>query len=241
MEREPQFFKIPEEKPEEKTEETPTIESEEVEEIVVPKEGEEEIEKIKTELATKEMAEKEKGEFLDKIQSDEQEMTGGILRKFAEAPARLKKVIMILAAAGVLLSAGKAFAGGGQYSKTYQGWQNTVRQVERMPHQYGARESQKAEAIRHQYQLKERARFDAYQNYKSQNEAIQKAYEQRKFDIMIGRVEGATDYFGKQKAYQELEQWRYNEEMRARQDWYLKVWAAEEEYRQKVYQIQQWR
>jgi hypothetical protein len=58
---------------------------------------------------------------------------------------------------------------------------------------------------------------------------------------MIGRVEGATDYFGKQKAYQELEQWRYNEEMRARQDWSLKVWAAEEEYRQKAWQIQQWR
>ncbi len=223
MERESQFLKTSESGPEE---------------IGVP---EADVEKFKAELEAKEKAEKEEGEFLDRMQRDEQEMTAGILRKFTEAPARLKKGIMILAAAGVILSAGKAFAGGGEWQRTHQSWQNTARQVERMPVQYGVQERQKAEAIQHHYQLKERARFDAYQSYKNQSEAVQKAYEQRKFDIMIGRVEGATDYFGKQKANQELEQWKYNEEMRARYDWSLKVWAAEEEYRQKTYQIQQWR
>ena len=238
MEQKSQFLKFSE-KPEEKLTEQPIEQPlKEAEEIVIP---EAEKEKALAELEKEQKEQKEKGEFFDKIQKDEQEMAGGILRKFAEAPTRLKKGIMILAAAGMIFSAGKAFAGGETWSRTHQGWQNNVRQVERMPQQYGARESQKAEAIQHQYQLKERARFDAYQDYQQQTGAIQKSYEQRKFDIMIGRVEGATDYFGKQKAYQELEQWRYNEEMRARQDWSLKVWATEEEYRQKARQIQQWR
>jgi len=235
MEKESRFFKIPE-KSEEKPEE---MSASKPEEITI---SEVEIEKAKAELGKERGEQKEKEEFLDKMQRDEQEMTKGILRKVSEASPRLRKAIMVLATAGILLSAGKAFAGGEQWQRTQWGWQNTARQVERMmPQLSQARESQKAEAVRYQYQLKEKVRFDAYQEYKNRFEAIQKAYEQQKFNIMIGRVEGATDYFGKQKAYQELEQWKYNEEMRARQDWSFKVWAAEEEYRQKTQQIQQWR
>lgn len=244
MEREFQFFKSAEEKPVEipegKPEEIAAPEPEKKEREFVLAETEAE-DKFKAELTAKEKAEKEKGEFLDKIQKDEQEMAGGILRKFTEAPKNVKRGLMILAVAGVILSASKAFAGGEQLQRTHQGWQSTTRQVERLPYQYGARESQKMEAIQHQYQLKERARFEAYRDYQQQAESLQKTYEQRKFDIMIGRVEGATDYSGKQRAYQELEQWRQSELNRLRYEWSLKVWAAEEEYRQKVYQIQQWR
>jgi hypothetical protein len=206
-----------------------------------PEIPEEEQEKFKMELETGQKEQKEKEEFFEKAQKEEQEMSQGILKKFTEAPARLKKGIMILAAAGVFLSAGKAFAGGEQRQRTYQGWQNNVRQIERMPHQYQEREKQKTEAIQYQYQLKEKARFDAYQDYLKECEAMQRMYEQRKFDIMIGRIEGATDYFGKQKAYEALEQWRQDETLNAKQRWSLKAWAAEEQYRQEVQKIQQWR
>jgi len=72
-------------------------------------------------------------------------------------------------------------------------------------------------------------------------EINQRIYEQRKFDIMIGRIEGATDYFGKQKANQALEQWKQDETLKAKQRWATKAWAAEEQYRQEVQKIQQWR
>ncbi len=237
MEREPQFFKTSE-KPVQKVDEVPEGQKQTEKEEIFRSEDEK---RLKIDLEAKEKAEKEKGEFFNKMQHQEQEMVGGILRKVTETSPKLRKTIMILATASVFLSAGKVFAGGEHWQRTYEGWQKNIRQVEATTYQQKAIERYKVEAIQHQYQLKERARFDAYQEYKKQIEIIQKTYEQRKFDIMIGRIEGATDYFGKQKAYQELEQWRYNEEMKARQNWYLKVWAAEETYRQEYHKIQQWR
>jgi len=48
----------------------------------------------------------------------------------------------------------------------------------------------------------------ADREYQDTAAAIQREYEQRKFDIMIGRVPGATDYFGKETEYKKLEQWK---------------------------------
>lgn len=245
---ESQFFKseIPKEpekkempKPEEVFEEEakPEETREKLEEMVVP---EAEIEKAKAQLAAEQKEQQEKEDFFELTQTQEQVMTKGFLSKFTEVPKNVKRGIMILAAAGIFLSvSGKAMAAGEH--RIYQGWQNTTRQVERTPYQYEAREKQKMEAIQHQYQLKERARFNAYQDYLRECEAIQRMYEQRKFDIMIGRLEGATDYFGKQRAYETLEQWKQSEALKAKQRWSLKAWAAEEQYRQEVQKIQQWR
>jgi len=199
-----------------------------------------EVENAKLKLAEEQKERQEKEDFFEKTQVQEQIMTKGFLSKFTEVPKNVKRGIMILAAAGIFLSvSGKAMAAGEH--RVYQGWQNTTRQVERMPYQYEAREKQKMEAIQYQYQLKERVRSDAYQEYLKESETIQRIYEQRKFDIMIGRIEGATDYFGKQKANQALEQWKQDETLKAKQRWATKAWAAEEQYRQEVQKIQQWR
>ncbi|PIQ75568.1 MAG: hypothetical protein CO001_00935 [Candidatus Portnoybacteria bacterium CG_4_8_14_3_um_filter_40_10] len=233
MEKEPQFLKnqeILEEKSEENSEAKP-------EEILVL---DAEVENAKLKLAEEQKERQEKEDFFEKTQVQEQIMTKGFLSKFTEVPKNVKRGIMILAAAGIFLSvSGKAMAAGEH--RVYQGWQNTTRQVERMPYQYEAREKQKMEAIQYQYQLKERVRSDAYQEYLKESETIQRIYEQRKFDIMIGRIEGATDYFGKQKANQALEQWKQDETLKAKQRWATKAWAAEEQYRQEVQKIQQWR
>jgi len=233
MEKEPQFLKnqeILEEKSEENSEAKP-------EEILVL---DAEVENAKLKLAEEQKERQEKEDFFEKTQVQEQIMTKGFLSKFTEVPKNVKRGIMILAAAGIFLSvSGKAMAAGEH--RVYQGWQNTTRQVERMPYQYEAREKQKMEAIQYQYQLKERVCSDAYQEYLKESETIQRIYEQRKFDIMIGRIEGATDYFGKQKANQALEQWKQDETLKAKQRWATKAWAAEEQYRQEVQKIQQWR
>ncbi|MDP1629249.1 MAG: hypothetical protein Q8L57_01365, partial [bacterium] len=97
--------------------------------------------KAKAELAKERREQKEKDEFFEKMQNQEQEMAGGILRKFAEAPKSVKRGLMILAVAGVLLSAGKAFAGGEQWQRTHQGWQNTVRYGERQPVDYSRQQA----------------------------------------------------------------------------------------------------
>lgn len=215
--------------------------------------SEEEIEKTRAELAAEKKEQHEEEGFLIKMQEEEQKMVEevieeqkaaeksagkGILTKLAESP-RVKGLLMGLALSGIVLAAERNMAEA--QTRGNQGWQNSVRQAEKAPYQYQAREQQKVEAIKHQYQLKERARFEAYQEYLKECEAIQKAYEQRKFDIMIGRVEGATDYSGKQRAYQSLEQWNQDESTNAKQRWAMKAWAAEEEYRMKTQQIQQWR
>ncbi|MDP1629619.1 MAG: hypothetical protein Q8L57_03300 [bacterium] len=232
MERESQSFKIPEEKPEEiSAEKSSFVEtSEDKPEEIAVSEAEKELvpseieEKAKAELAKERQEQKEKEEFLGKMQIQEQEMAGGILRKFAEAPKSVKKGLMILAVAGVLLSAGKAFAGGEQWQRTHQGWQNTIRYGERQPVDYSRQQA-------------DRQRFEAYRDYQKQEQAIKEGYEQRKFDIMIGRLPGATDYFSKERAYQELEQWKNAATHQARTEWSYKVWAAEEAHRMQSGQI----
>jgi len=143
MEKEPQFLKnqeILEEKSEENSEAKP-------EEILVL---DAEVENAKLKLAEEQKERQEKEDFFEKTQVQEQIMTKGFLSKFTEVPKNVKRGIMILAAAGIFLSvSGKAMAAGEH--RVYQGWQNTTRQVERMPYQYEAREKQKMEAIQYKY------------------------------------------------------------------------------------------
>lgn len=235
MERGPQFFK--------------TQESLEPEKAPIEKGAVSEME-AKAILAAEKKEQNVGGEFLSGIQEDEQKMSGGILKKFSRAPKGLKRGIMCLAVAGVILAAsGKssAFERYGGYGgpkervsgelKKYGGVSGAPREPSR--YEVGGHGPSDAyrdwrkiihrgEKIDYNREIADKMRFEAYKEYNEKCDEVQKEYERKKFDIMIGRAEGATDYFSRKQAYEDLEGWRNDELLKARVDWRLKVWAIEE-------------
>lgn len=233
MERGPQFFK---------TQEPHESEKAPIKEGVIP---EKEAEAI---LAADKEEREKGGKFLEWIEKDEQEMSGGIFEKFNKAPKGFKRGIMILATAGIILAAsGKkasAFERYGGYGgpkervssefKKYGGVSSMPREQSR--YEVGGntyKDWQKiiyrGEKIDYNQKIADKLRFEAYKEYNEKCDEIQKEYERKKFDIMIGRAEGAADYFSRKQAYEDLEKWRDEELLKARIEWRLKVWAIEEE------------
>ena len=159
------------------------------------------------------MERKKRSEFLDQIQKEEQEMAGGILSGFREIPKSIKRVVMMLAVVGTLLSASEVFAGD-SFGKSYEGWQKHFGQKGRV------------ESV----QNLEKQRQAAHSEYKMRAMQIQQDYEQYKIRAMMEQPHNVRG------AMQKLEEWRQRELAKARLEWMTKSWTAEEEYRLKISQ-----
>jgi len=133
----------------------------------------------------------QEGKLIDEVLADQKEREPeGVMRKIAgRAKIFMAATAMVLTLMGAkeVAAQNRYFYPGQQRAGQSAEWQNYIRQLN---------------------EWAEGQRRLADREYQDTAAAIQREYEQRKFDIMIGRAPGATEYFGKEEAYRKLEQWK---------------------------------